>query len=50
MYMLRDATSNNYLYDFYFILLVLIGSFFLINLVIAVLFSSFEESEKADQV
>ena len=48
MYMLRDVTSRNYIFDFYFILLVLIGSFFLINLVVAVLFNSFEESEKAD--
>ena len=49
MYMLRDASGNNYMFDFYFVLLILIGSFFLINLVVAVLFTSFEESRTLDR-
>ena len=48
MYMLREASGYNYIHDFYFLLMILIGSFFMINLVIAVLFNSFEESEQAE--
>ena len=49
MYMLREATSFNYIYDLYFVLMILIGSFFLMNLLIAVQFNSFYESNNFEK-
>lgn len=44
MYIGRDVTNFIYLNDMFFILLVIVGSFILINLVIAVLYTNFSSA------
>jgi hypothetical protein len=44
MYIGRDVTNFIYLNDLFFVLLVVVGSFILINLVIAVLYTNFSSA------
>jgi len=43
MYMGRSVTDDMYTNDIYFIVMVVLGSFFLLNLVVAVLYMKFHE-------
>ena len=36
MYMGREVSENKYINDFYFVIMIAIGAFFLINLIVAV--------------
>jgi hypothetical protein len=43
MYMIR-STTDSYAYDFFFVIVVLLGNFFVLNLMIAVQFTSLQNS------
>ena len=44
MYMGREVSEIKYVNDLYFVLMIAIGAFFLINLIVAVQYDSFEDS------
>lgn len=44
MYVGRDVTSTLYINDAFFILMVIIGAFIVINLILAVLFTNFHDN------
>lgn len=46
MYMGREVSETKYVNDFYFVLMIAIGAFFLINLIVAVQYDSFDDSVK----
>lgn len=48
MYNFMDTSSNNFMPVFYFCFLVLFGSFFVMNLILAVISESFNEEDEAD--
>jgi hypothetical protein len=45
----REVTDVKYINDMYFVLMIAIGAFFLINLIVAVQYDSFDEAQKEQQ-
>ena len=42
MYLVREAKSNQFIFDLYFVMVVLTGAFFILNLMTAVQFKFFD--------
>lgn len=42
MFFIRDS-SGNYFYDFFFVIVVLVGAFFIVNLVVAIQFNYYDK-------
>ena len=49
MYWAREVSDNKYIGDIYFILMIFLGAYIVINLIIAVQCSSFDDSKKENE-